>query len=61
MPPTTEQLLAVLHAASTLLERRADQMLTNEEWDALDRAVANCGLHAQPATQMDAPTEPDNR
>ena len=37
-----EQLTAVLKAASTVLARRQDHMLTVEEWAALARAVAAC-------------------
>ncbi|MGE3108816.1 MAG: hypothetical protein AB7G11_17900 [Phycisphaerales bacterium] len=42
MTTTIQQLEAVLHAARLVLERRADQMLTGEEWDALEAAVAAC-------------------
>lgn len=41
MPPTT-QFTAVFLAAQRLLAARADQMLTDEEWDALAQAVAGC-------------------
>ena len=42
MPPTTQQLEAVLSAADAVLGARQDQMLTVEEWANLARAVAAC-------------------
>jgi hypothetical protein len=40
MPRDLKHLEAVLAAADNLLAARSDQMLTSEEWLALDRAVA---------------------
>ena len=40
--PTQTQLEAVLQAALYLLGARQDRMLTIEEWDALEHAVAEC-------------------
>ena len=42
MKPTRTQFEAVLHAAEGLLEARAGQMVSAEEWDALDAAVSAC-------------------
>lgn len=43
MAATPAQLEAVRAAAERLLAARADQMVTPEEWAALEQAVAACG------------------
>ncbi len=42
MPATLEQLRAVLAAADALLCARANQMVTSQEWEDLERAVSAC-------------------
>ena len=45
-------LTEVLHAAETLLAARENQMLTSEEWDALEHAVA-AATQPPPSTPRD--------
>ena len=42
MQATRDQLEILLDAAERLLNAREVQMLTTEEWDALEHAVAAC-------------------
>ncbi len=42
MAATPAQLEAVRAAAERLLAARADQMVTADEWDALERALNAC-------------------
>lgn len=50
-------LLEVFNAVQTLLEARENQMVTSEEWDALEHAVAAC---TQPPAREEAFTIAEN-
>lgn len=52
---TTDNLLA---AARALLAARSDQMLTADEWEALERAVAEHAAMTQRSGVRDGPQAP---
>jgi len=53
--PRNDNLLA---AARALLAARADEMVTADEWEALERAVAACDEPAQSGEARDGPQAP---
>ncbi|MGE3110139.1 MAG: hypothetical protein AB7G11_17590 [Phycisphaerales bacterium] len=59
MPASIQQLEAILDAARLVLERRADQMLTAKEWDALEAAVGACEANPSDSESPEQNTEVD--
>jgi len=55
MNPRNDNLLA---AARALLAARADQMVTADEWEALERAVAEHDAMTQRSEARDGPQAP---
>lgn len=60
MANDTTNLYEVLRAAQALLEARENQMVTSEEWDALQHAVAVATPIAAPAPVGDTPRTRSN-